>query len=455
MTAATLAACGLVPAPGPPAPFPGDGVAGFGDSTPIELCIGSAHVVSPSVATGAGAVCVGAGASPTACSSDAVCMGIERCVCGRCIVQGCFGGAGCAAGMVCTDQRCTTECQVDADCPTGEQCNVGGCTRPCTSDASCHYGERCDGLANVCVTKICSATTPCAPGDACEGETVAGGMHEPEIATFGAASVAYVEVRAGAAGTGAIFRARIDAPGRWTADPVTPVLATAQGLATGAPSVLVDGDRVDMYFALGDGAGIAHAASTDAGRTFTPDATPTLVPAASWQNAWIGSPSVVRFQGATLLFYEGGPGAGVGLARLGAQGTLRASGAPIVTPAMIADPVLWREVTQVGTPYAVVAGEVLRVFVTGRGIFGSDADQGDAAIAADVTDAIGMVASEDAITFTPYPTGPVYDRITNLREYLGAREPVVQLLPGGGASITFVATDATGAIESGLASASQ
>ena len=225
------------------------------------------------------------------------------------------------------------------------------------------------------------------------------------------------------------------------------------GTSAGAPSVLIDGDRLDMYFALGEGSAIAHAASTDGGRTFAVDAAPVLVPESSWENGWVGSPSVVLFQGETLLFYEGGPRAGVGLARVSGGVATRVGSGPVLTPAAIEDPLLWRDVTQVGAPYAVVAGDVLRVYFTGRGVTGSDAIVADAAVPADPCDSIGLVASFDGVTFTPYPAGPVLARVDNLREYLGEREAAVQLLPGGGATIVFVSTDATGTIESGLAQA--
>jgi hypothetical protein len=298
---------------------------------------------------------------------------------------------------------------------------------------------------------------PCASGEACEAETAAGSLHEPEVATVGGSAVAYVELRSGGEGTGVVYRA-IVAPGSWTADPAMPVVAGSMGKGAGAPSILVnDGDMVEMYFAIGDGQGIGHAVSTDAGRTFTPDAVPVLVPAASWEQGWVGSPGAVRFQGSTLIFYEGGPRAGVGLARVGAAGggATRVGDGPVVTPAMITDPLFWRDVTEVGAPYALVVGDILRVYFTGRGVWGSDAVHGDAALPADVSDSIGMVASRDGVTFTPYPTGPVFARVTNLRSYLGAREAALRTLPGGGTEITFVSTDASGTSESGLALADQ
>jgi hypothetical protein len=161
----------------------------------------------------------------------------------------------------------------------------------------------------------------------------------------------------------------------------------------------------------------------------------------------------VRFQGATLLFYEGGPRAGLGLGRVSNGAATRVGSGPVLTPATIEHPLFWRDVTEVGAPFAVVAGDVLRVYFTGRGIQGSDAILADAAVPADANDSIGLTASTDGVTFATYPTGPVYARVANLREYLGTREASVQLLPAGGATITFVSTDATGTSESGLAQA--
>jgi len=452
LSSATLpVACGLLPSPSPAPPFPSDGVAPFGDASPIELCIGTGHVVSPGASGGVGAVCVSAGGQGAPCSSDAACDGNEHCVCGRCIVEPCTVGALCPQGQVCADNRCTKGCAADADCGAGETCDAGGCTRTCSSNDACHYGERCDPLFGVCVAKLCSAAMSCAPGDTCEPEAVMGALHEPEVVTVGGASVGYVELRSPGAPS-AIYRARIDTPGRWTADPAMPVLGGAAPGA-GAPSVLVDGADVEMYFAVGTGQAIGHARSSDGGRTFVADAAPVLAPAVGWEAGWVGSPAAVRFQGATLLFYEGGPGAGVGLARVSGGSGTRVGSGPIASPATAGDPVFWRDVTQVGAPYALVAGDVLRVYFTGRGVWGSDAIVGDAAVPADPTDAIGLTASRDGMSFVPYPSGPVYARVINLRSYLGQREAAVQLLPGVGAQITFVSTDATGTSEAGLAQA--
>jgi hypothetical protein len=88
-------------------------------------------------------------------------------------------------------------------------------------------------------------------------------------------------------------------------------------------------------------------------------------------------------------------------------------------------------------------------------VWGIDAETGSTPIPADPNDAIGMAASLDGTTFSLYPTGPVYGRVTNLRTYLGERAAAVQLLAGGGAAITFVSTDAAGTSESGLMTAGE
>jgi hypothetical protein len=457
MIVIALAACGLGGSGDELRAVPSDGVGNFGSSAPIELCLGSARVVSPSASTGAGAVCVAHGAKAKACAADAACAGIERCVCGRCIVEACAGGTACGAGRVCRDKRCTTACAADAECGAGERCAAGGCARSCTSDAGCHFGERCDDLDGACVTQICDAQIHCSSNDSCEAEQVLGELHEPEVATIGGESVAFVEIRgSGASPTSAVYRARIDGGGRrWTADPVTPVLAPASGESLGAPSAIVAGARVELYFAMG-GAAIGRAISTDAGRTFTRDAAPVLIAENGWEKGFVGSPAVVVRDGATLLFYEGGPRAGVGLARVDAGGhAVRAVDHAVIAPEDVEDPLAWRGVTEVGAPYAVVVGDAVRVYFTARGIEGLDATAGDASLPADANDSIGLFSTRDLASFQAHPGGPVFARVANLRAYLGEREAAVRVPEGGGgaAEIVFVATDASGASVSGLARA--
>jgi hypothetical protein len=452
--AVALAACGLGGPSGEQRAVPSDGVGNFGSSAPVELCLGSARVVSPSASTGAGAVCVGHDAIARACVGDAGCAGIERCVCGRCIVEACAGGTACGEGRVCRDKRCTTICAADADCVTGERCASGGCARACTSDAGCHFGERCDDLDGTCVTQICDAQIHCSSNDSCEAEQVLGELHEPEVATVDGASVAFVEIRSGGGiPASAVYRARVEGR-RWTADPLTPVLASGSGDSPGAPSAIVRAGRVELYFATG-GAAIARTVSTDGGRTFTRDAAPALTAAQGWEKGVIGSPAaVIDRDGATLLFYEGGPRAGVGLARVDAGGhAVRVFDHPVISPADIEDPRFWRGVTEVGAPYAVVVDDAVRVYFTARGIEGLDATAGVASLPAEANDSIGLVSTRDLVHFDAHLGGPVLARVANLRAYLGEREAAVRMPAEGQVEIVFVASDASGESVSGLAAA--
>jgi hypothetical protein len=451
------ASCGLVSGDTALTPFPLDGVNDFGAASPIEVCVGSARVVAPAAAVGlGGSLCVADGVKATTCDADSDCDGIERCVCGTCLVEACVGSS-CGDGRVCRGQRCTDACAHDADCAAGERCATGGCARPCSRDDECHFGERCDDLDGVCSTSLCNAAIPCAPGQSCRAEQTVSDLREPEVVTLQGARVGFVQiVGPGSPPTSAILRARIDSDARWTAEPEAPVVSSKPGESVGAPAVLADGAHVEMYFAKGDGSAILHAVSEDGGKTFTRDATPALVPAQAWEQGWVGSPAVVAFSGTMLLAYEGGPRAGIGLALLGDAGKAeRISKAPVVSPSAVADPVFWRDVTEVRAPYLVAADTMLRIYFTGRGIEAGDAIVEGKRVPAPPNDSIGLVATRDLQHFDAYPAGPVFSRVVNLRDFLGESEAAIQIRPGGqaGASIVFVSADASGRNPTGLARA--
>lgn len=450
-------ACGLAGGGDAQPPVPGDGIGNFGSSSPIELCLGSARVTSPSAGVSGGSLCVRAGSQGKACAEGSACDGIERCICGRCVVEACQGASSCGSGQVCRQQRCTLACGDDADCAPGDRCVLGGCARPCESDAACHFGERCDSLEGVCAAKLCSAAVGCGPGDVCEAEQVVGELHEPERLSTAEGELAFVELRTfGPSARRSILRARVESPSRWVADPPTPVLPAEAGDRVGAPSVLARAGKLELYFASGGGAGagasIRRALSSDGGRSFVLDPAPLLVPAAPWEAGFVGSPAVVLFQGRTLLFYEGGARAGIGVAMVEGGVATRLGDTPIVTPALVDDPLAWWGVSEVGAPFALVVDDALRLYFTGRGAEGGDALIADASLPVEPNDSIGLFASRDGTSFVRSPTGPVFARIANLRAHLGEREAVVRVLPEG-AEITFVAADAAGSAVSGLARA--
>ena len=214
--------------------------------------------------------------------------------------------------------------------------------------------------------------------------------------------------------------------------------------------------RLELYFGLGKGAGIARAISTDGGRTFRRDSGLVLASMSPWEKGWIGSPAAVLRAGEAFLFYEGGPRAGIGLARVDARGQgVRLREAPVLAPADVEDPLFWRGVTEVSAPYAVMDGDALRLYFTGRGAEGGDALVDHVPVPADRNDSIGLVTTRDLVAFVRSPTGPVFARGANLRAYLGEREASVRLGALGvtGAEIVFVAADAAGSVEAGLARA--
>jgi hypothetical protein len=449
-----LSGCGLAGGETSSVAVPSDGVGNFGETSLLEVCLGAARVTSPSAASAAGAVCVKAGTAGRPCAADSGCDGIERCICGRCIVLGCQGAVSCGPGRACRNRRCTTACAADADCLQGERCVTGGCARRCSSDAGCHHGERCDALDNVCAAKLCSEAIPCGTGDTCEAEQITGELHEPEIAEIDGAPVAFIEIRRSDPGLmSAIYRARIEGNGRCSIDPQEPVLAGDASGRVGAPSILARDERLELYFALGEGTAIGRAISIDGGRSFTREGSPVLEPSVAWEKGWIGSPAVVLRGSQALLFYEGGPRAGIGVARVAADGfATRLGEGPVVAAAQVEDPLFWRGVTEVGAPFAQIHGDALRLYFTARGAEAGDARAFGASLPAERNDSIGLFTTRDLMSFAPYPAGPVFARTANLRAHLGEREAVVRLPPSG-AEITFVATDASGTEVSGLAQA--
>jgi hypothetical protein len=195
--------------------------------------------------------------------------------------------------------------------------------------------------------------------------------------------------------------------------------------------------------------------SSDEGRRFLRDPAPILASTEPWEAGRVGSPSAFDRGGEVMLAYEGGVGAGIGLSRIRGGVAERVSPDPVVTPAMVLDPIFWRGVTSVGAPYGVVPpdGSSVRIYFTARGAEGSDALSSEGTLPADINDSIGMVASRDLVTWDRFPAGPVFARVTNLRAYLGEREAAIRLPSGAAPEIYFVGGDASGDVVNGVAAA--
>lgn len=438
-----LSACGFVRGD-PSLPFPSDGIGAFEEAAPIEVCLGTARIVAPAVATGATAVCVPTEQEKRPCLTSDECSGIEKCVCGRCIVEPCQGGAACVDGEVCRGKRCTRGCATDDDCLAQDRCISGGCARSCKSNGDCHYGERCDSLDDVCVVSLCGTGSSCGAGSTCEAVAEIGELREPSY--LGDENVAFVEFHSGGATT--VHHVTIISPNTWRMAPNSVVYVPGETIV-GAPSIVRRGEWIELYVAVGNPSRIVRAKSHDQGLTFTLDLDPVLSAAEDWENLSVGSPSVFDFQGTSYLLYEGGDHAGIGLARLTTAGAERTSPNPILSPKNVEDPIFWRQISRIGAPQAVVAGESVRILFTARGVEGFSATSGEETLPPEANESIGLAASTNMTTFSLYPAGPLYARIVNLRAYLGEAEASMRLLPTG-AEMVFVSSDASGDAKTGL-----
>ncbi|MBK9266678.1 MAG: hypothetical protein IPM54_43685 [Polyangiaceae bacterium] len=438
-------ACGLVHGDEALAPFPSDGIGAFEEASPIEVCLGTARVIAPAVATGATALCVPTGQKSRLCAANADCTGIERCICGRCIVEPCQGGTTCSGDEVCRGKRCTRGCGIDADCNAGERCISGGCARSCKTNTDCHYGERCDALDDVCVVSLCGSGGSCGSGSVCEPMADIGELHEPNL--LGDESIGFVELKRN--GDRAIYRASLEAPQVWRIESMHPVIDVPGETLVGAPSVIRRDNVIELYAAAGNPSRIVRARSNDDGVTYVLDTDPVLVAIEPWENGSVGSPSVFDFQGATYMFYEGGARAGIGLAKITEGRAERIAKNPILSPQSVQDPIFWRQVTHVGAPHAMVVDDSVRLIFTARGVEGFSATTSGESLSAEPNDSIGLATSTDLKTFTLFPAGPVYARLVNLRAYLGEGEATVRLLPSG-AEMVFVSSDASGEASTGL-----
>jgi len=117
---------------------------------------------------------------------------------------------------------------------------------------------------------------------------------------------------------------------------------------------------------------------------------------------------------------------------------------------MLEDPLFWRGVQRVTSPFAVERDGAMLLYVAARGAEGSDAQVAAGGVyPADVNDSIALLASRDLVAWDRFPTGPVLARRTNLRTYLGELEPAVMFLDEG-AWLVYVGADASGVATTGL-----
>jgi hypothetical protein len=364
----------------------------------------------------------------------------------------CNSSTDCELHEVCQGSRCTKGCAREQDCGAGETCSGGGCSRLCAVPEDCAFGEKCSALDGTCIVKACSLTVSCATTDDCVAQEDMGDLREPHLLSLNNERFVYVEIRRPAGKDTvrcAIYRARIVNGHRWEIDPIEPVIGAApeDDDCIGAPSVLSGPDGMVLYASRGNGSGIVRAHSTD-GVQFEREKDDVVYPRFDWENGWVSSPGVARYGANVVLTYEADRGRAVGIA------TLDVDGLPSViswlTPSGFEDPPFWRNVDRIGAPFPITRGDSLLVYMTVHGTEGWDAVSESAGIyPADPNDSIGLVETRDLIHWVRFPTGPVFGRRTNLRAYLGEKDPSVSI-DDTGSWLVYVGSDASGQSLTGL-----
>ena len=434
----------------------GDGVAPYTDHGEVRICAGNDRLGSPTSMAGGFCDRPIPGAP---CDADADCRSRERCVCGVCTVQFCSSSAECGFGRVCSfvDNRCDRPCASRADCATGESCINQVCrSGPCSADSQCQTGERC-GTATPrrCVVDPCESDSACTmfPGrTSCKIQRRPRAAREPTVLLDPGARRPFLMFLAldEPSGTTAIYRADSDDGVSFTLDPAdrAVLLPVAGDLGKAdAPSVVRDGATLVMYFESA-GASIARATSMDGGRSWSrsPAVNDGRVLSASggWEGGRVGAPAAaLSGSGATLLFYEGGAGAGVGLAVAppGSSSFARSGDGRVLAPAAAADPVLWRGVDAVASPFADVrpgarAGtDQVRVWFAARGMESAAAKKLGVLTPIPANFSIGFASSTfDGAklgTLVPHPWNPVFDRIEGFLVHPSELSPAVIEVPEG------------------------
>jgi hypothetical protein len=354
----------------------------------------------------------------------------------------------------CAQNRCARECALDSDCAPGESCSSGGCARLCASQQDCAFGEKCSAIDGTCIVKTCMGTVSCTGDDECSELEDRADLREPHVVTLAGQLHAYLELRrpAGAGKTScSIYRARVVGSRRWEIDPPDPVLEPApeDDGCIGAPSVLAGPDVV-MYASRGNGTGIVRAHSAD-GAVFEREKDDVVFPRFEWENGWVASPGVAVLGSSVVLAYEADHGRAVGVATMDASGA--ASVMSWLTPSAFEDPVLWRDVDRIGAPFLVQRGDALLMYLAVHGIEGYDAVPDKGVYPADPNDSIGLLETRDLTHWVRFPTGPIFARRTNLRAYLGEKDPAV-VVGEGFSWLIYAASDASGQSLTGLGLAS-
>jgi hypothetical protein len=240
---------------------------------------------------------------------------------------------------------------------------------------------------------------------------------EPTVLADDAGYTLWLEMSNAVGSERAIWRAISDDGVSYRFEPAAdPVLEDAGDAR--APSVVRDASGWALYYETG--AGIRMARSAD-GIAFDAPTTPLA-------GDWHAPAAVVAPGGATLVFVQDGTGAP------------RA----VYAPADVTDPVLWRAVERVGSPYALVesgplGAPTLRLWFDAFGTESGSSVQFGEIVAIPPNDSIGFASApaSDPAALATYPFNPVFDRVVAFLEHRAERGPAVVRVPGREAYLLY------------------
>ncbi len=413
--ALALAGCGLLPEEDLTGRRIGDGVAPWQDLGPLPLCLGTRHVGPPGSVVGG--FCQPDDTPPQlVCDADADCAARERCVCGRCTVQFCTSASECGAEKVCIDRLCSVPCAGDADCGGGETCLNGGCRGACQDSRDCLAGEVCSTTQRRCIVDDCVDETGCPATDFCDVQREPRDVAEPTVLARAGGFTMWLEMSDANPADRAIWRAVSSDGLAYRLDPAVPVLEAAGDAH--APAAVDDQRGCLLYYETAGGiweTACPESAGSDPGR---------LVLAGDYH-----APAAAA--GDDRLFVTIGARTAIGTVQVPPAGP---AGAPeiIYTPADVIDPVHWRDVQQVGSPFVLVENGFLLLWFDAFGSETRDVIKFGLPEVVPPNDSIGFASAPASapLALVSYPYNPIFDRPVLFADHQAERAPAVARVPG-------------------------
>jgi hypothetical protein len=258
----------------------------------------------------------------------------------------------------------------------------------------------------------------------------------PLLHASGTGVILYLEMADATGSERQIWRATSSDGQRFVFDPEVPVIA-----AGGAPSAIRFGDGYRMFLDTPDGVSIADSAD---GISF---GAPRLVIPGDFH-----APGAVVLPSGDVYVYvaEGDRG---GLALWVGAGDPR----PVLSMTQVTDPVMWRAVDHVGSPFALVETSPLgqpavHVWFDAFGQESEDSIQFGEPTPVPPNDSIGfastLLAQPDALVLYQY--NPVFDRIEALLDHRGERQPAVVRVGDEAYLLYYVGSSADGTQADGI-----